>query len=83
MEKHDDSDVGRWTDERMARLAPDADSEPNVARGLARLRGRGEMLRPSRRRAWVAAAGMATVAIVSATPMARTIAERCGDLLGA
>jgi len=81
MEKHDDADVGRWTDERMAWLAPDADWEPNVARGLARLRGRGDMARPSRRRAWVAAAAMATVVIVSATPMARTIAERCGDLL--
>jgi peroxiredoxin len=82
MEKHDETGVGRWTDERMARLTPDTQWEPNVARGLARLRVAGETVRPGRhRRAWVAAAAVATVVLVSATPMARTIAERCGDLL--
>jgi cytochrome c biogenesis protein CcmG/thiol:disulfide interchange protein DsbE len=82
MERHDDADVGRWTDERMDRLTPDAEWEPNVARGLARLRVGGETVRPGRqRRMWIAAAAVAAVVFVSATPMARTIAERCGDLL--
>jgi peroxiredoxin len=81
MEKHDETDVARWTNERMARLTPDAEWEPNHARGLARLRAGGETVRPIRhRRMWVAAAAVATVVLVSATPMARTIAERCGDL---
>ena len=82
MEKHDETDAGRWVDERMDRLTPDAKWEPNVARGLARLRVGGETVRPGRqRRSWVAAAVLATMVFVSATPMARTIAERCGDLL--
>jgi peroxiredoxin len=81
MERHDETDVGRWTDEQMARLAPDAEWEPNHARGLARLRLGGATVRPGRqRRSWIAAAAVATVVLVSATPMARTIAERCGDL---
>jgi len=82
MDRHDETDVGRWTDEQMARLAPDAEWEPNDARGLARLRrGVGTVRRDRRRRSWVAAAAVATVIVVSATPMARTIAERCGDLI--
>jgi len=82
MERHDETDVGRWTDERMARLTPDAEWEPNHARGLAQLRVSGETGRPGRhRRSWVAAAAVATVLLVSATPMARTIVDRCGDLL--
>ena len=83
METHDETDVGRWTDERMDRLTPDAEWEPNVARGLARLRVGGETVRPSRqRRVWIAAAAtLATAVFVSATPMARTIAERCGDVV--
>src|ERR1700730_18520366 len=81
MERHDETDVSRWTDEQMGRLAPDAEWEPTHARGLARLRLGGGTLRPGRhRRSWAAAA-VATVVLVSATPMARTIAERCGDLL--
>jgi peroxiredoxin len=82
MDRHDETDVGRWTDEQMARLAPDAAWEPNHARGLARLRLGGGTVRPGRhKRSWVAAAAVATVVVVSATPMARTIAERCGDLI--
>ena len=82
MERHDETDAGRWTDEQMARLTPDGEWEPNEARGLERLRVGGETVRPSRqRRAWFAVAAMATVVFVSATPMARTIVERCGDLL--
>jgi peroxiredoxin len=82
MERHDETDVGPWSDERIARLTPDAEWEPNVARGLARLRVGSESVRPSRqRRMWAAAAAVATVVLVSATPMARTIVERCGDLL--
>jgi peroxiredoxin len=82
MEKHDETDVSRWADERMARLTPDAEWEPNVARGLTRLRVEGKTVRPSRqRRAWMAVAAMATVVFVSATPIAGTIAERCGQLL--
>jgi peroxiredoxin len=82
MEKHDDAEVSRWTDEQMARLTPGAEWEPNAARGLARLRSGDTNARSGRqRRSWIAAAAVATVVIVSATPMARTIAERCGDLL--
>jgi peroxiredoxin len=83
MDRHDETDVGRWTDERMAQLEPDAEWEPDHARGLARLSRGGGSVRSGRyRRSWVAAAAVAaTVVFVSATPMARTIAERCGDLL--
>jgi peroxiredoxin len=82
MEKHDDAEVSRWTDEQMARLTPGAEWEPNAALGLARLRTGDANARSGRqRRSWIAAAAVATVVIVSATPIARTIAERCGDLL--
>ena len=69
--------TSRWLG---SRLTPSG--SPNDARGLARLRVGGETVRPGRqRRAWFAVAAVATVVFVSATPMARTIAERCGDLL--
>ena len=82
MARHDETDVSRWADEQMARLMPDDEWEPNVARGLARLRGGGVNARAGRqRRSWIAAAAIVTVVFVSATPMARTIAQRCGELL--
>ena len=77
MERHDERDVSRWADEQMARLMPDDEWEPNVARGLARLRGGGVNARAGRqRRSWIAAAAMVTVVVVSATSQQDRVRER-------
>jgi peroxiredoxin len=82
MEKHDETNVARWTEERMATLTPEAEWEPNVARGLARLRAGRESGRPRRHRwTWIAVGAMAATVFVVATPMARAFAERCGEFL--
>jgi peroxiredoxin len=82
MEKHDEANVARWTEERMGTLAPDAQWEPDVAGGLARLRAGTESDRPRRHRwAWIALGATAATVFVVATPMARAFAERCGEFL--
>jgi peroxiredoxin len=82
MEKHDEASDARWTEERMATLTPDAQWEPNVARGLARLRAGTDSGRPRRHRwTWIAVGATAAAVFVMATPMARALAERCGELL--
>jgi peroxiredoxin len=82
MEKHDEASVARWTEERMARLTPDAEWDPNVARGLARLRAGRESGRVRRRRlTWLAVGATAATVFVMATPLARAFAERCGEFL--
>jgi len=82
MEKHDETNVTRWTEERMATLTPDAEWEPNVALGLARLRAGTESGRPRHHRwTWIAVGAMAATVFVMATPMARAFAGRCGEFL--
>lgn len=82
MEKHDEASVARWTEERMARLTPDAEWDPDLARGLAQLRAGGESGRPRRRRwPWIAVGATAATLLLMPMPMARTFAERCGEFL--
>ena len=72
--------AGRTSGWLGSRLTPEW--EPNHRARARAASCWGETVRPNRqRRSWIAAAAVATVVLVSATPMARTIAERCGDLL--
>jgi peroxiredoxin len=81
MEKHDEADVARWTEDRMATLSPDAEWEPNEVRGLARLREARDRVRARRRGwTWIAVGATATL-VLMVTPMARAFAERCGEFV--
>jgi peroxiredoxin len=77
MEKNDDLNVGRWVDDRLAALSPGGEWQPNVHRGLTRLRQKVERVGGRRRWAWVAAGAMATCISLMATPVTRAFAQRC------
>jgi peroxiredoxin len=78
MENNDESNVGRWVDDRLAALSPDGEWQPDVQRGLARFRKRRERVKGGRRRwAWIAAGAMATCVSLMATPVTRAFAQRC------
>ena len=82
MAKHDEEGVARWTDERMATLAPDAEWEPNVGNGMVRFRAGRESRRARRRRkTWIAVAAAAVALLLLPTPMVRAFAHRCGEFL--
>jgi peroxiredoxin len=73
MKKDDEMDVGRWVDERLAGRLPDAEWQPDVLRGLARLRNRN----PRRRVLWVAGGAAAVCLPLMAFPVTRTLAKNC------
>ena len=80
MEKHDDS--AQWTDERMARLAPDTGWDPDVIAGLVRLRAGREAIRARHhRRMWIAVGVTVATVFLMTTPLARAFAHRCGEFL--
>jgi peroxiredoxin len=61
MEKNDETNVGRWVDGRLAKLAPGSEWQPNVAQGLARFKERSASGKQGGRgwTMWVAAAMIA------------------------
>ena len=78
MENNDEWNRGRWVDDRLATLSPSGEWQPDMQRGLARLRARRERVTGGRRRwAWIAAGAMATCISLMATPATRAFAQRC------
>lgn len=78
MEKNNEGDLGRWVDERFAALRPDDAWQPNVPRGMARLRERLHTGNSPRRRwAWAIAAAIAAGLPLMAFPVTRAFAQRC------
>ena len=78
MEKNSEQDVGRWVDERVAALRPDGAWQPNVPRGMARLRERLDAkTQPRRRWTWAVAAVVVAGLPLMAFPVTRTFAQRC------
>lgn len=77
MEQHNETQVSRWVDERLAALRPAGDWQPDTITGLARLRERrgGESGR-GRRRIWAAAAATIVGFGLIAFPAPRTAAQR-------
>jgi cytochrome c biogenesis protein CcmG/thiol:disulfide interchange protein DsbE len=82
MAKNSEANMNHWVDEHLAILSPDNEWQPNVARGLARLRERRGSNR-GRSWSWMAAVTMASVAAVYvclvALPAPRAFAQRCLD----
>ncbi len=80
MEKHNDLRVSNWVNERLARIGPSREWQPNAVRGLERFRERQGISHPVRRGlvwAVVAAAGLALC--VAVLPQPRVLAYRCLD----
>jgi len=69
-------DVGRWVDERLAGRIPDGTWEPDVLRGLARLRER-RGVKGRRNWLWVVAGTAAACLPLMAFPFTRTFAQHC------
>lgn len=78
MKKDDELDVGHWVDDRLAGRIPEGSWEPDVLRGLDRLRER-RGLEGTRRRSWLwVAAGTAAACLpLMAFPVTRTFAQHC------
>jgi peroxiredoxin len=81
MANNNDQNNAPWVEDRMAALAPDADWNPNVARGLARLRRERAAARTRRRRSSLAAGTVAATLLLAATPMAQSFVHMCGQLV--
>ncbi len=78
MEKNDELNVGRWVDNRLATLSPGGAWQPDVGRGLSRLRQKRERVAGGQRRwAWIAAGVVATCISLMAAPGTRAFAQRC------
>jgi peroxiredoxin len=82
MAKNSEANMNHWVDEHLAILSPDNEWQPNVARGLARLRER-RGSNQVRSWSWAAAVAIASVAAVAlalvALPAPRALAQRCLD----
>ncbi len=78
MRRDDELDVGRWVDDRLAGRIPEDSWEPDVLRGLARIRKR-RGVEDGRRRSWLwVVAGTAAACLpLMAFPVTRTLAQHC------
>lgn len=63
MATHDDSDLERWVDARLAALDPPPKGEPQTERILARLRARAATAEHRPVRSWLMAAGAAALLV--------------------
>ncbi|MXW34702.1 MAG: hypothetical protein F4Z60_03640, partial [Chloroflexi bacterium] len=63
MARHDDPDLERWVDARMAALDPDRTGETKTERALAQLRVRATATHYRPVHAWLLAAGAAALLI--------------------
>jgi peroxiredoxin len=75
-----DTNIGRWTDDRLASLRPAGEWRPDTARGLSLFKER----RAAsdlwvRQRTWAAGAALAVCASIVAFPVTRAFAQRCVD----
>jgi peroxiredoxin len=78
MAKHNEIEVGRWVDDRMAMLDPPEGWQPDTAAGLARLdRRRNAGSAWNRRWAWAPAMAAAVIIGALAFPVTRVSAQRC------
>src|SRR4051812_11351883 len=76
----DDTELGKWVDDRLAALMPDVGWDPSVPRGLARLRSKSE--RPRRQwTLWIVAAAAASVLLFAPAPALRAFAHSCGEFV--
>ena len=76
--KREEVNVGNWADERLAQLGPDEAWQPDVHRGLARLREQRQRAgRRGRRWIWMTAGATAACVTLMATPVTRAFAQRC------
>src|SRR6202034_2847070 len=77
-EMHDELEVGRWVDDRLAARIPGGEWQPNVLRGLAQLRQRrGLEGRRGRRLLWVVVGTAAACLPLMAFPVTRAFAQHC------
>ena len=63
MARHDDSDLDRWVDNRMAALGPAPQGETETERALAQLRARATATRQPPVHVWLLAAGTAALLV--------------------
>ena len=78
METNNEQTVERWVEKRLASLGANAEWEPNVTAGLARLQGQLSPNARLRNWTWIIAAGLACI-VVMALPAPRVLAHRCVD----
>jgi thiol-disulfide isomerase/thioredoxin len=71
----DNNNDNRWVDDHLAKLVPSNDWQPDVERGLARVRTPAEPL--GRKWMWAGAAVLASCAGLMAFPSPRAIAQKC------
>lgn len=76
MDDDNETQVGRWVDDRLATLSRDTEWHPDIMRGLARLRQQRGARRRPQRWAWAAAAATASLALI-ALPAPRVLAQHC------
>ncbi len=78
MAKHNEIDIGRWVDDRLATLDPPEGWQPDTAAGLARLDQRRDAGSEwNRRWAWAPAMAAAVIIGALAFPVTRVSAQRC------
>ena len=80
MATHDDADLDRWVDARMAALDPDRTDEPETDGALAQLRVRATAKRYRPIHAWLMAAGAAALLIVVLVTVSGLPQNGSGDL---
>jgi len=83
MAAHDEDDLARWVDARLATVDPPPEWAASESRGLARFRSGRREERSSRRRAWMwlaIAAGTVALLIIP-TPTLRAFAHACGEFV--
>ncbi|MGD1097297.1 MAG: TlpA disulfide reductase family protein [Bryobacteraceae bacterium] len=79
MDKHDETNVDNWVDDRLAALSPDSNWQPNETRARAQLRelaGRPGNASGRRKWTWAAASTIAAGLCVLAFPAPRAVAQR-------
>lgn len=77
MNGNHEADTNRWIDDRLIALTPESEWQPDLARGLARLRERRRAGGRIQRWAWIATAAVATAVSLAAFPVTRAFAQRC------
>lgn len=80
MARHDDPDLERWVDARMAALDPDRTGEPKTERALAQLRVRATATHYRPVHAWSMAAGAAALLVAVLVTVERPPQHGSGDV---
>lgn len=78
MDRNEEMNIGQWVDERLDTLNPERMCQPDVQRGLARLRASRQRVGVRHRRwIWVTVSAAAACVTMMATPVTRAFAQRC------